>query len=169
VGTPNEGAGLFILSDNIPTLAIAGGPMIRPVRTAHSAFVDAVSVGRSVWGAYTRAGNRALDLRRYDLVEETTDPPITVADTAGEPSSPKVIYTGDKIGIFWLQTVGVDRMLFGRWMTPEGEFVSHPVALSQRGSSVTGSFDVAWDGQQTAILYPTEDGLIFKRGDLQCW
>ena len=71
------------------------------------------------------------------------------------------------MGIFWLQTVGLDQVLFGRWMTPEGEFTGPPAVLNPRVAD--GRFGAAWDGQRTALLYRGDGGLVFERGDVQCW
>ena len=108
-------------------------------------------------------------MRRFDLTEQSTDPPLTVADTSGSPGTPRLVYTGESIEIFWRQTVGTDRLLFRRGMTPEGELLGQPVALTRRGQTVSGTFGAAWDGERTAVLYRTADGLVFERGDVRCW
>jgi len=172
VNAPNDGAAYFTL-EGVRTVrlwvSIFDGAWFSLGRNVHRGGIHAVGVGRSLWGAYTRAGNTALEVRRFDLTDLSTDPGLTVADTRGEPGSPKLVYTGKSIEVFWLQTVGTDRLLFRRGMTLEGEFIGPPVALTRRNEPVTSSIGAAWDGERTALLYGTGDGLVFERGDVECW
>ena len=174
VATPNEGAA-FLCAEAItahtrrPALSVFDGPVIRQSRNSAGGRLDAVGVGRSVWAVYSGANERSLMVRRYDLTDEETDAALVVTDVGGEPRAARLVNTGEQIGIFWLQTVGNDVLMFSRWMTLEGEFLGPPVAITPRGQRVRGTFGAAWDGQQTAILYAGPDGLVFQRGDVQCW
>ena len=159
-------AGLFASGVNISTpISINPSP------------TDVIGVGTSVWMAYTSATQNLLDLRRFDLELERAERPVTVTDTRGQPGNPRLVYNGDQVGIFWLQTVGARRVIFGRWMTPDGVFVGPAVALTNDAFSVgetetpyATAFGAAFDGQKTALLYPQQGlGLIFSRGDVQCW
>ena len=159
-------AGLFVSGVTIGT----------PVSISLSP-AEVVGVGTSAWMAYTSATQNLLDVRRFDLETERADRPITVTNHRGHPGNPRLVYNGDQIGIFWLQTIDARRVIFGRWMHPDGTFVGPAVALTNDAFSVgdteapfAASFGAAWDGQRTALLYPQQGlGLYFNRGDVQCW
>jgi hypothetical protein len=177
VSTP-DGSGASVTLDHVshPIVSSEGISLRSPTSTA-SLPIASIGVNDDVWVAYTSSNQSSLWIRRFRLDDELFDRPIQVIGDAVTPSLPKLTYNGVAIEVYWLQMVNARRVLFHRRLSVEGAWLSTPSPLSdlkqnvgRPEASLSTPFDVTWDGQTTAVIYPIQGrGLFFQRGDIQCW